>query len=145
MTMAESPAEVLRAWMISQGLGSTVGQSQTWPVYAFNRPDSPDEVIVIYNTSAMLDGRYMRSGEVVEHPGIQVYLRGVTDASAWSKGIAIQDALEQLKNAAVTIGQNQYKLSAFSRTSSLTFIGQEEKNKRRQYTINGTVTVERVG
>jgi len=139
--MTDSPAEILREWLTANNLGSEVGSNQLWPVYSFKKPSAPDQVIVVYNTTANPDGRYM-DGTVVEHPGVQIYLRATNDRPAWVKGIDIQQALAGIKGDMVTIGPVTYLIRSFTRTSSLTFIGEEEQNKRRQYTINGTLTIE---
>jgi hypothetical protein len=137
-------ARIVQAWLISEGLGTAVATNGAWPVFVYNRPDTPDAVLVVYNTGADSDGTIQRTGESVLHETVQVYLRATTDDPVYVKGLAIQAAMDSVRGTLVSYGGNTYKIHSFRLVTPLTFLGEEEKNKRRQYFINGRLTITEV-
>ncbi len=47
-----------------------------WPVFSFGEPDIPDNVITVYETTPQFDAKLMVTGEVMEHHGFTVRVRG---------------------------------------------------------------------
>lgn len=137
-------ARIVQAWLISEGLGTAVATNGAWPVYAYNRPDSPDSLLTVYNTGADLDGTIQRTGVSVFHETVQIYLRGLTDDQVYQKGLDIQAKMDAVRSTLVSWGGNTYKIHSFRTVTPLTFLGEEEKNKRRQYFINGRLTITEV-
>jgi hypothetical protein len=70
--MILSPADVLRHWLVEQGFGTLPTSNQSWPLFVASLPISIVAAACVYNTTGILDGRLMRSGTVIEHPGIQI-------------------------------------------------------------------------
>jgi hypothetical protein len=146
--MTISPAEIVRKYLIDQSTVVMGGTSGGWPSYYANKPENPDNLVAVYNTAPFIDGRVHNSGEVDEHAGIQVLIRGTDDRIAWAKGFDIQEKLRTIKRTTVimppeTLGglSVRYMLWSFHRTQSLMFVGEEEKNRRRLYTVNGFLAV----
>lgn len=132
--------------------GGTAGD---WPAYVDHMPDDPEETadpvpipdaaVCVYTTTALGDGRYMRTGERVEHPGFQVRVRARSRAAALAKANAIAAALDAVRRDAVAVGANNYRLDAVHRQGGVIVMGQEPGDRRRwHFSVNGTATVSNV-
>jgi hypothetical protein len=118
-----------------------------WRVYSPFMPDDRDRAIAVANTSPVLDGSIAATGEVIEHPGIQVKVRDAAGNHdpGHEKGLAVQKALtESLRRATVVVGGKTFILFKFTLSAGLTFVGLEEQNNRPWWVINGTLTVAEV-
>ena len=64
-----SPAEILKEWLIAQGLVSFPNLLSDWPCYASSLPDDDtyvvDNVVAVYDVVPEKDGRHMVDGSVV--------------------------------------------------------------------------------
>jgi hypothetical protein len=135
-------AEVLVPYFVYKGVGSVPGTNNPWPIYINFLADQPNEALVIFDTTGSVDGRDMRTGELLEKPGIQVMIRAMTNRNGVSKGRKIIQAIEQLYKFSVTLTQptKQYVIHSLQRTSPVYPLGQEEGGSRLLYTINGLLT-----
>jgi len=109
-------------------------------------PDDPDNAIAIFDTSGRLDGRLMRTGEQIEHYGIQIQVRGRDYVEAWRLANTIATYLDSLrKEVVVTEAGDAYILHNVSRSGAVIPIGVETVNTRlrRLFSINMTVTLSR--
>lgn len=142
-SLTHSPADIVRKLLIDKSLGATPAEGAVWPVYATREPDSPDSTITVYDTAGRLDGRVMVSGQVQEHPGIQIRVRDADSAAGFKKAKAVATALsEDVLRTMVTIGANTYEVQAISRTSGVFALGKETlTSKRNVFTINATVSL----
>lgn len=138
--MHSSPAEVLRKWLVSQGLALDPPTAD-WSCYVAGMPETPDKALCVYETSGILQGRIQRTGETIEHFGIQIRVRAATYQTGWVKARAICDAFDALQNAQVTLDTHTYKINAVTRKSSILHIGPEQNNKRERFTINFLATI----
>lgn len=143
--MSDSPSKVFQYMLVQLSLGTlpVPGVAADWRVYRQALTNDNRNAIFIFGTTPEQDGRLM-SGQVIEHPGIQIRIRGMTDEDAEVKGMAIESALAGVKHLTVPVGGNNYLVESFKKTSGLTFIFQEEVGNRRHYTINGTITVREI-
>ena len=66
-------SQVIRQLLIDLSLGANGGT--TWPVYATQAPDLPDDLIAVYDTVGRSRGRTSVGGEVYEGHGIQIDVR----------------------------------------------------------------------
>lgn len=143
--LSHSPAQVVQYHLISLALGSNPTGVGDWKVYRDKEPSGdrdPDEVITVYDTSPVLDGKDMRTREAIKHPGIQIRIRALTTDAGKAKGREIEAALEATLRATVVVPPKTYILQGFKVTTGLTPFGQEdEKKKRVLYSINGTITL----
>lgn len=141
--MTDTPARVFQQYLIDEGLGLAPGTGVVnWPVYRDNLPTAPDKLILVKETTPILDGRLMKSGVQIQHFGIQLTFRALTDSEAKLKGYTVQEYItEILYRETIVIASATYLLQSFTLTSGLGFAGEEEQNKRRLYTTNGTITL----
>lgn len=141
MTLTHSPAQVVQYYLAAQGVAVVAPAAGPWKVYRDNEPDMPDQVITIYDTSPVLEGRDMRSNEVIEHPGIAVRVRAVTSDPAKTKAREVKAKLTALKRTQVTVAGVVYLVKAFTLTTGVIPLGEQDKNNRVLYTLNGTLTL----
>lgn len=114
------------------------------PVFVSFWPDTPDESIAIFDTAGRLDGRIMRTGEQIEHPGIQIQVRGLDYSQTFDRAREIALFLDSVKKETVAIDSDEvYVLHNVSRTGAIIPVGIETVESRRRYifTINAVTTI----
>lgn len=137
-----SPADVLRWLMIQLGLGTNPADDGSWPIQVGNEPDSPDDLVVVYDTSGLMTGRIHRTGEKVEHRGVMVQVRGVDHPTAYAKTEAVRVAMdESVHNVTVTVGDDAYIVHAITRQSGPLSLGREPGTNRALFTLNLVLTI----
>lgn len=142
-TLDYSPADIVRWLMVNKGLGTDPADSDPWPVFAADEPDSPDAVITVYDTVGRLGGRTQTNGEQQEHHGLQVRIRAGDHVTGWKKARAIATSFDQLvyRNT-VTVGSKSYLVHSISRAGDVLSLGKETPTSRRKlFTINVLVSV----
>jgi hypothetical protein len=139
-----TPAEVIRQLLLDLSLGFESGD---WSVYVSFLPDRPDSAICVYDTMGRQDGRIMATGEQIEHPGVQVRVRGQNYIETHAKATAIARALDlQMRTEVVISTEEAYRLDNVSRTSPIIPLGVEEEGDRRRhnFTINAVLTLQEI-
>ena len=144
MSRDNSPAEILRGALVKGGLG--VLRSKTpktaWPIFVGHMPNEPDSAICVYDTGGDKDGRIMKTGESIIHPGWQIRVRAPGHPEAYAKMNAIRKFIDTIRKESVVIGQDTYIIDALMLTSGPFSLGQETDGKRREiFTVNGTMTI----
>ena len=134
-------ADIIRQILVDGSFGSN--NSNEWPIYVGFLPDAPNDAICIYDTAGRMDGRVMGSGEQIEHPGIQVRVRGVNYLETQTKATAIAFYLDGLNHVVVEVESDTvFVVQNVSRAGGILSVGVEESDKRRHhFTINATVTL----
>ena len=145
--MTLSPSQILAKYLQNEGIVNAYNNA-TWPGIVDSLPDTPDNLVMINDTNPSPDGRRM-DGFYAQHEGIMIRIRATTYPVGWSKGKDIEDALRRVKMTNVTLtvtgGDDRvYRLNVFCRTSGLQKFGQEEKNIRQLFSINGTLSFVRI-
>lgn len=144
--MSHTPADVLAEALAQAGTvvrpdAVPAGQTPTWPVYVGHLPDSPDNAVAVYDTSGTPDGRIMKTGETIRHPGFQVRTRARTHQEAYQKLLQIAEAIDAIRRLVVALDGTGYTIAAATRTGDLLPLGQEPDSKKRDgFTLNGTIT-----
>ena len=135
------PSDVIRQLLIDLGIGS---ESSNWPIFVSFFPDTPDNAICVYDTAGILDGRLMRSGVQIVHPGIQVQVRGSDYIATESKVWEIALGLDAQKKSVVDVEGNNHIIHNISRNSPFHLGIQESADRRRHlYSLNALVTLNR--
>lgn len=136
-------ADIIRSLLIALGLGAAAPPT-AWPVYVAYMPGSPDNVVVIYDTSGRMDGRLMATGQQITHPGVQIQVRGVSYPTAFAKAQAIAEALDVQRRVEVVSGEFTYTLHNISRTGDVLPMGIEQTDRPRHlFSVNAVLTVTR--
>lgn len=136
-------AAIIASLLIAEGYASdpeadVVGD---WPVYISFLPAEGDNAIVTYDTAGMLDGRIMGTGEQVEHPGVQVRVRGLDYAATFRKVQEIAEALDTAGGSVVVL-EVSYRIQNISRTGSIMPMGIESEDRPRfHFSINMILTL----
>lgn len=154
MKLSNPPSEIV-AWLIIElGLGTDpLSEPQgAWPTCSDNEPSAPDNVVTVYDTQGIDDGRTMYDGEVLRHWGFQVRVRSTDKLTGWQKTDAIRDALErQVKDNTVNVpadigtGVTQYHVHCIARIGQTLSIGTDAPNtKRHLHTLNALLSVQPV-
>jgi len=133
-----TPADILYTFL--QDSGAFVG----WTSFVSFLPDAPDKAICVYDTPGVGNGRIMRTGEKIEHPGIMVALRCLNYVEGHAKATSLALLLDSVRDNSVAVSSGEtYSLHNVSRTGTINAIGLEMVNDRRrhQFTINAVLTL----
>ena len=150
-----SPADVLRHALVSGGMGvlpsiATPGTPLIWPMYVGRLPNKPDNIIGVYNTAGVKQGRYMRTGESLFSNGWQIRIRAVSHIDAWNKAKDIQKHLDTIRQFGVIIETSKYIITSVTQIGSPIPMGQGRESKRREgirrdnISMNGTLTIKEI-
>lgn len=154
---AHSAADVIGQLLVNLGQGMDVDTYNAaallakpvgteWPVHVTDDPDTPDNRIVVNDTTPVSDGREMIFGEQIQHDGVQVMVCARDHLTGWPKSKAVRRALdEECYDSAVTLGGSDYLVHSVS-TQNLLPLGKGESpsTRRRKFSINALLTYQRV-
>lgn len=142
--LLHTPADILRRLLIEWGVGTDPSPTlQAWPVYAFNEPPSPDNVITCYDTTGRIAGRIQLTSRRIERQGCEVRVRGSKTTDAASKVLQVVNALDLTVRMVVEVTNPtaSYLVHTVTRTGSLINLGQEPGGRRWLYTVNCLINV----
>lgn len=136
--MVALPSEVMMALLkaMDPPLVQTTSGAADWYAVIGAKSTTPDNHVVVYDTTGVKHGRLQGSGENVIGDGIQILVRGKTYPTGARKIKDIQDVLSGVKNFEVTVGLEVIMVLALTLTTPWTFAGNEENNARKLFTIN---------
>lgn len=141
-SMNHSPGQIIQRLLIDLGHGTEVADADDWPVYYGNLPDAPDQAILVSDTEMIKDARMMYSGEVAQHDGFQVLVRGKSVDDGYTKAKQILIAFDQdVYQTDVEIGGSTYSIQSINRTSDVMHLGVEQGTRRRLYSVNAAMAV----
>lgn len=140
-----SPAQVIRRLLIQLTLAPD-SQTAAWAPFTAFLPDEPDTALAVYDTAGTHNGRIMRTGEKIEHPGVQIRFRSSNYPVAWEKAKAVADALDALPTGTVVAmvpTSETWRLQNVSRTGAILTSGIEVEGDRKRHnlTINAILTM----
>jgi hypothetical protein len=140
-------ADLIRLILIAEGVGvSTNTTTSVWPIYVSFLPDLPDNALVVYDTTGVLQGRAMGSGEVITKPGIQVRVRASNHPTGYAKAQAVTEVLDAIRKERVVIASGvfagTYVVENVARTADILPMGVEGEGteRRHNFTINALLT-----
>lgn len=137
-----SPVDVLVEQLKAMGVVTRPVDNGVWPCSVTNLPDSPENAIGAYDTTAITEGRSMRGGDYCVHPGFQFKVRATNHSDGWTKVQELRDALRSIVRQSVTFGGYTYKILAVSIKGHPLRLGKEPDKMRYNFTINGTMTLD---
>jgi hypothetical protein len=144
--LANSPAEIVANLLVLKAYGTEPSLLQTWPVEVADEPDSPDNVITIYDVGSSSSGRSMVDGQQLEQYSIQVRVRSQTHAVGWTKINQIAKGMdENIYLDTVTIGSNVYRVHAISRRGGILPLGKEyPQSQRSLFVVTGQCSIRQI-
>lgn len=134
-------SSIIRQLLLDLSLaGETNG---SWPIFIAMLPDQPNNSLGVYDTSGKIDGRMMRTGEQIEHPGCQILVRANDYEEGMSKAKAIASALDSQMNQIVELASDRvYKIVSISRPAPILPLGIGDDDRQRfHFSINALLTV----
>ena len=140
--LSDSVAMVMQYLLVGESVGTLPEDGDNWPIFVGFKPDSPDSVIVLTDTTGVKDGRDMTSGEQFMHYGFQVLVRATTYPVGWAKAHAIAVVLDEsvdIEN--IEVGDNRYIVYAVSRQGGVLSLGREPGSQRPEFSFNCTVAL----
>lgn len=143
--LLNSPADIVRNLLITLGLGANP-PSSSWPIYHKSEPDTPDNVITVFDTEGRNDGRMNPTLQRMYHHGIQIRVRSGTHNPGYIKANAIAIAIdENVYRETVTIAGVAYCVHCIIRTSDVIPLGKETPiSKRDLFVINAILAVRKI-
>lgn len=139
--MISSPARILQQWLVDQGIGVDAGLPGDFPIYVGFLGDQEDKALAVYDTSPVTEGRIQRTGETIEHPGLQFRVRHNDYAAAYDKAKQITNALDGLKRATVVVDTEAYTVHGVHHRGIIDVGPEDDKRRRQNFTINALATI----
>lgn len=111
LILLNSPASIVRAYLVSEGLGSYPSSGAEWPIFVSHLPDGTglDNAICVYDTSPYQHGE-LSDGQSVEHKGVMLRVRAENYSTARGKLKGLYDTLEHTQDQTLTLGVNIYEI-----------------------------------
>jgi hypothetical protein len=104
-----------------------------------------DNIVTITDTEGSKDGRIMRTGEVIIHPGFQIRVRCTDYDLGYSKILAISSFLDSLVNHIVSISIDSeveiLTIVSVSKQSGIMPMGLESAGRRYHFSLNYIGTI----
>lgn len=127
--MKNSPADILRYYSASAGVCSLPESNKAWPGYVNYMAGVVDNAILFTDVTGTKDGRYQRTGETVEHPGVQVLSRSTDQNTGWQRIDALAKLFDATGRQAVTVGSSSYTILSINRKGNIMPLNTEEHYK----------------
>ena len=99
-----SPDDIIRNLIIDLGDGTAPDDGSNWPVYCRKEPDTPEDVITVYQAANVLHGKEHPTGVMAEHYGAQVRVRAADYYTGWDKIQNIAVSLDGVTPREVEVG-----------------------------------------
>lgn len=143
MTLTHAiPEEIIARLLVAGSVGIDPATTGNWKVYDSSVDVEDDQAIFVLGMAGTLGERNMGSGQKTQHYGIQVFTRGKEPVAARIKAMQVENFLmESVKQTTVTFDGHSYLIHAVSMTTPLIPLGQEEKNRRFQFSGNFIATI----
>lgn len=141
-----SPADVIRQMLVDLGFAND-GPGAGWHAYTGFFPNDPVSAFCVYDLQGRKDGRLMKTGEQINHPGIQIMFRGKDYLTTRDHTDAVALALDAQRKTTVAVeSTGVYIVHNVSRTGDIMSLGMEAEGDSRRFlfTINAVLTIEEI-
>jgi hypothetical protein len=130
--------------------------SNPWPIGADTESDVTDDLVTIYDTQGVNEGRTTPNCQRQEHPGVQVRVRSTTPLAGFKKAQQIGVALDQVgypegsawtPQRTVTIPGSTatYRVFAVTRNTNIINAGKNVPNTKHSiFTINAILVLKQL-
>jgi len=142
--MKHTTAQILTKYLMGKGIIETPSKQAIWPGFISHLPGGKDvqQAVALSDTQGMNDGRIMRTGEVIEHPGLQIRVRSRDFETSFQKATEAADSLSSVIRQSVTMKDNtSYLINNVSRFSSILPMGVEPETRLFLCSVNFTATI----
>lgn len=144
MSREHSPADILAQYLIDKGEAELFDAEDPpeWVIYVDFQPPEPDELVIVNNTSGVLDARDLESGEQKERPGIQLVVRGHDHRNTYrklSRMVALMN--KEVDWPIVNLETSSYIIKNISATTAIGSFPQDDQ-QRYSFFWNAIMTIE---
>lgn len=144
-----SAADVLLSYLIDEGICKeelTDDDSIEWNGYVDAKPPKGKRVIVLQDSTGILDRRSMRTGRMHHHPGVEIMIVCDDYRTGWRKLKEIVHHLNENVNRSFVQHDNTmlFRIDSLSQRSDLIPLGPEPDGQREMFSVNYTATITRV-
>jgi hypothetical protein len=138
--------DVIQQLFIDLGLGEDPATAVSWPVFAPEEPDSPDNLLRVRQTTGVEKGHSALTGEVFLHYGFQVLVRHQDDTQGSKKARGISNFMNQhVDHVSLTLDGVTYCVDEITTSGDIIYLGtQHPENRLHLFTINATVDLKRL-
>lgn len=131
------PEDIIQQMLVDLGQGTIGGDDDDWSVYSGDFPGGTDDIISVFGTQGLIQGRDHNSGEQAEKFGIQVRVRAGNVVDGYLKIKQIFDALtKQVLRREVQLDMEVYLVQSVTATSTVIPLGKTGTDRNRQYVAN---------
>lgn len=146
MTLPHQPSRVLLQYLLDQGVVVAHSTYASWQGFYNHLPPENGTIVhidavVVSDEAGIQEGRYHRTGEVVEFPGFQVRVRSKLEDDGWLKARAISSVMDAALREEVTVSGTNYLIQAINRSTQVIPLGRDPETQRFNHTVNGMITV----
>lgn len=114
----------------------------SWPGFYGSMPAEPTNAVAIYDTTPVVHGRVMKTGELVQAHGVQIKVRGADYLTGYQKIAAIKTLLlEDTKLKSIAFASKTFWLLAFKQSLDIVKLYKEEAAIAEVFTYNGTLSL----
>lgn len=132
--------EIIQQLLIANGLGvdPDILPLGSWPVYSPTLPTKPDNLIVSVTRTGRIHGRTHVDGEVLQHYGFQLMIRGVDDRTGNRKAEDIRYKMQtSMYQNIIVIDGSSYLIPCISNIGEVLALGIDHPNSKRSlFSIN---------
>lgn len=141
-----TPAEIFASLISGEGFATLPSANSNWPIYVSREPDSPDNLISVFDTPGQSFGFDQNSGEGMDHPGIMIRFRSSDYKTGWVKAGAIKQEMDiGIYRQNLTLDGITYTIAAVTRRGDINSLGSDGPNgKRRLFSLNATIAFSRI-
>lgn len=149
--LAEPLTTIVRSILVDElSLGTDVSDNGSWPVIEGTRPNTPDDCLVVTETTGVEQGRHAIGGARIRRYGAQIQVRSARYTTGDAKARAISLALTETVNLPLSInsdsGTGRYFVWNISIPSGPIHLGNELDSqnlatKRHLWSINILVSL----
>jgi hypothetical protein len=134
-----SAASVVRQALIDAGQSSLPFHGGAWPAFVGSTWDLNLNLVALYDTTPIKDGRISRTGEVIEHKGVQLLISTLDYEDGWVKFRDVMQAINEMRNLEVTVDGTTFTI-VNAKKESAAHIGVDER-RRQLFSANYIVTI----
>jgi len=150
--MRHSPAEIIVSDLIHNEIVTDYRNGNTWACYVDMAPSPdaqikvPKEIVTIYNTTGIIDGRYQTTKlgtnrKTIEHPGLQVIVRSVNPIDGYRKCYEISERFDAiLREEVIVTADKHYVIQAITRSTNVALIGEDPMLRLTNHSVNAIIT-----
>jgi len=130
LILLNSPASIVRAWLVEQLLGSMPSAGTAWPIFVSHLPDGDGlgNAVCVYDSGMNGHGE-LPDGQAVQHYRIQLRIRSEQSAVGRTKLGQLLNALSSLRDEKLTLGIHRYEIvNAVQRGSTYGGVDEQRRN-----------------